>query len=119
MRKKVMHKIGLIIAVTCLAINNVHAALPKTNNVPGGVINVALGKINNPRPKAFFNHHRVIIVPNHKKWTAVVGIPLAAKPGIAYLIVKTHNGTKRITLKIKPKFYKKSYLLVFGESKKS
>jgi murein DD-endopeptidase MepM/ murein hydrolase activator NlpD len=112
MRKEVIHKICLIIAITYLAITSVYAALPKTSNVPGGVINVALGKINSPRPKAFFNHHRVIIVPNHKKWTAVVGIPLATKPGTAYLIVKTTNGTKRITLTIKPKFYRKNYITI-------
>jgi murein DD-endopeptidase MepM/ murein hydrolase activator NlpD len=67
--------------------------------VPGGV---ALVPLAGGKPgEARFNGERVLVRPGGKGWVAVVGIPLSAKPGSAFLEV---DG-KRIAFALRPAHY--------------
>ncbi len=114
MRCLIIHRIKIYLTIIFICLNTgiVYAALPETSNVPGGVVNVTLGKTNTEKPKAFFNHHRVVVVPEHKKWIAVVGIPIKTKPGISYLNVKEAKYEKKIPIKVAPKLYRKDYITI-------
>ena len=61
------------------------APLPHAEPVPGGVAIVPLGPDSGKMPRATFNGDRVIVLKDERKWLAVVGIPLEARPG-AYSI---------------------------------
>jgi murein DD-endopeptidase MepM/ murein hydrolase activator NlpD len=60
--------------------------LPQPRQVPGGVAVLALGP--SPQaPRVSFNGTPVLVIGDADRWTAVVGIALAAKPGRATLVV--------------------------------
>ena len=64
--------------------------LPEQRLVPGGVAILALGP-SPQRPSAEFGDKPVLVVGDANGWTAVVGIPLGAKPGPASVSVRRAN----------------------------
>jgi murein DD-endopeptidase MepM/ murein hydrolase activator NlpD len=85
-------------------------ALPRAEPVPGGVAELRLS--GNERPRASYDGHRVMVVGRPGEWTAVVGIPLDAKPGpqkltlgsgttVLFHVAAKHYAEQRITLKNK------------------
>jgi murein DD-endopeptidase MepM/ murein hydrolase activator NlpD len=65
--------------------------LPQQRLVPGGVATLSLGP-SEQRPSARFGDRPVLVVGDANGWTAVVGIPLSAKPGPASVSVRRGNG---------------------------
>jgi murein DD-endopeptidase MepM/ murein hydrolase activator NlpD len=57
------------------------SALPRAAAVPGGVVILDLGPVASDPPQVFFNDHRVLVLEHSARWSAVVGVPLATKPG--------------------------------------
>ena len=57
------------------------SALPRAAAVPGGVVILDLGPVASDPPQVFFNDHRVLVLEHSARWRAVVGVPLATKPG--------------------------------------
>lgn len=74
----------------CLILKPALAAnlYPHAEPVPGGVAIIPLNAITEPAPSAWYNAQRVLIRENGTHWEAVVGIPLATRPGIQRLKVK-------------------------------
>jgi murein DD-endopeptidase MepM/ murein hydrolase activator NlpD len=70
--------------------------LPQQRRVPGGVAMVSLGSAPT-QPTARYGDLPALVVGSRGEWTAVVGIPLAAKPGPAALHVK-HDGAAEARL---------------------
>jgi len=67
-----------------------HAAatdLPRANAVPGGVAIVDLGAWPE-RPSAFAGAIPLLVAGDAQGWKALVGIPLAAKPGFEAIVVR-------------------------------
>ncbi|MBE7521015.1 MAG: peptidoglycan DD-metalloendopeptidase family protein [Burkholderiales bacterium] len=60
--------------------------LPREHAVPGGIATVALGA-GASRPIARAGDIPLLVVGDARGWTALVGIPLAAKPGNASIVV--------------------------------
>lgn len=58
------------------------AALPRAEAVPGGVALFDLGPASNARPEVNYNGRRVAVVEDAGRWVALVGIALAAAPGM-------------------------------------
>jgi len=83
-------------------------ALPKHQPVPGGVAIIDLGPSSEPRPTVHYSNKRVLVVESDKQWRAVVGIPLAAKPGSHQL--KASSGS--VPFNVEAKDYEKQYLTV-------
>jgi murein DD-endopeptidase MepM/ murein hydrolase activator NlpD len=62
--------------------------MPQTLAVPGGVVTLQVDAAPGTAPLVTFNGERVMVVRGDEHWIAVVGVPLAAKPGPAQILVK-------------------------------
>src|SRR5687767_235766 len=85
--------------------------LPKESRVPGGIALVPVPGAD-IAPTVIFNTHRVVVVRKDDQWLAVVGIPLAEKPGELKLKVSTPNGTTEVPFSIKDKGYRTQNITV-------
>jgi murein DD-endopeptidase MepM/ murein hydrolase activator NlpD len=100
-----------------LALPAAHAAQAETSwpgalAVPGGVARIALGA-SPVRPQAFADSVPLLVVGDAAGWTAVVGIPLAAKPGNSSITVRAAGGGERpVAYTIKAKQYQEQRLSV-------
>jgi len=91
------------------------AELPKESRVPGGIALVPVpggGPENNIAPTVIYNTHRVAVVRNDDQWLAVVGIPLAEKPGERKLKVSTPSGTTEVPFRVADKNYRTQHLTI-------
>ena len=90
------------ILIGLLAAGLAHAAsdLPRDRAVPGGVALVPLGAAPGP-PTARAGGVPLLVTGDAQHWVALVGIPLAAKPGTATLVVQRpgqREETRRYTI---------------------
>jgi len=85
----VKYLLTLLLACTSSVL---HAApLPQAEPVPGGVAVVPLGPDSGRAPRATFDGDRVMVLKDERRWLAVVGIPLDAKPGTYAVRVKNRS----------------------------
>ena len=85
---------------------------PHASQVPGGVARLSLGP-NAKRPTAFSGDVPLLVLGDAIEWTALVGIPLAATPGDASIVVRPENGAeKQIAYTVEPKQYREQRLTV-------
>lgn len=94
----------LLLATTCGRL--VASNLPEHSPVPGGiaVIQLPIQPLpNTPPPAAYYRDTRVILAADDQQvWHAIIGIPLAAKPGTHQLIL---DQGKKIAFTVQPKTY--------------
>jgi len=77
------------------------AALPPhTAAVPGGVTVIDLGPAGGEPPVLRYREQRVMVQQDNGRWKAVVGIPLAAKPGTHHL-ARADGGILSFTVQAK------------------
>ena len=89
---------------------------PLASEVPGGVVHVPLGPAT-ARPTALSDDARLLVVGSPAGWTALIGIPLAAGPGTAQILVEDADGTWRtLAYRIEPKAYPQQRLNVAPRS---
>ena len=85
---------------------------PNASLVPGGVALLSLGPAAK-RPAAYAGDVPLLVLGDAFDWVALVGIPLAAKPGKASIDVQTGGGNKRqISYTIEAKKYAEQRLNV-------
>ncbi|WP_213959684.1 M23 family metallopeptidase [Variovorax sp. dw_954] len=79
---------------------------PRASQVPGGIARLSLGPAEQ-RPVAHDGDVPLLVVGDSIEWTAVVGIPLAARPGEANISVLRAKGgaSREISYTIAPKQY--------------
>ena len=87
------------------------AELPKESRVPGGIALVPVPG-SDIAPTVIFNTHRVAVIRRDDQWVAVVGIPLAEKPGELKLKVSTPGGTTEVPFRITDKSYRTQHLTI-------
>jgi murein DD-endopeptidase MepM/ murein hydrolase activator NlpD len=75
---------GLALAA---AVSPSQGDLPLTAPVPGGVAIVCVGRAPSPAPQVVFDGQRVLVARVGDVWHAVVGLPLALRPGAHELSV--------------------------------
>jgi hypothetical protein len=75
---------GLALAA---AVSASQGDLPLTAPVPGGVAIVCVGRAPGPAPQVVFDGQRVLVARIGDVWQAVVGLPLALRPGAHELSV--------------------------------
>lgn len=92
------------------------AELPTESRVPGGIAFVPVpgGEL---APTVIFNTHRVAVMRRDDQWVAVVGIPLAEKPGELKIKVSTPQGTTEVPFLITDKKYRTQYLTIKDQRK--
>jgi murein DD-endopeptidase MepM/ murein hydrolase activator NlpD len=84
---------------------------PQDLRVPGGVARLALGPAA-VRPVAFAGDVPVLVLGDGIAWTAIVGIPLAAALGPAFISVPTEDGTRQVAYTVEAKPYREQRLKV-------
>ncbi|NMM05188.1 M23 family metallopeptidase [Polaromonas sp.] len=85
---------------------------PNAAQVPGGIARLSLGP-SAARPVAHAGEAPLLVLGDVIEWTALVGIPLAAKPGEASIAVQTAQGGQRqIPYTVAPKRYLEQRLKV-------
>ncbi len=89
---------------------NLAYALPVHSPVPGGVAVVNLGPAVPPKPEVTFADQRVLVIANAGRWTALIGIPLTAKPGRQTIQVRRAERWQTLKLEIKPKDYPTQFI---------
>lgn len=91
--------------------------VPRVDAVPGGIAVIPLDAPDGAAPTVTYHAKRVMVVRDHKRWEAVVGVPLRTTPGTQRLQVRSgarryavdfevrdkHYATEHITLKDKRK----------------
>ncbi len=68
------------------------AALPRQSAVPGGVALLPVGNSTAPAPVVTFGGKRVLTIADGTQWIAVLGLPLATKPGKVTVDVQVLSG---------------------------
>src|SRR5258708_3355309 len=69
------------------AVSAAQGDLPLAAPVPGGVAIVCVGRAPGPAPQVVFDGQRVLVARVGDVWQAVVGLPLALRPGAHVLSV--------------------------------
>ncbi|MBC7683048.1 MAG: peptidoglycan DD-metalloendopeptidase family protein [Ferruginibacter sp.] len=88
------------------------AVWPHDLQVPGGVARLSLGPAT-VRPMAFAGDIPLLVLGDAIEWTAIVGIPLAAALGPAFIRVQTADGgTRPLAYTVGPKQYREQRLKV-------
>jgi murein DD-endopeptidase MepM/ murein hydrolase activator NlpD len=102
-----------LLAMTCLATSDAQA-LPRESRVPGGVAYVTVpgGK---EAPAVEYDGHRAAVIKRDDRWVAIVGIPLAAKPGRQTLRVQSSDGPLEVGFEILDKHYRTQKLTIKNE----
>lgn len=85
--------------------------LPENHPVPGGIAVIEL-KGHGDIANATFNHKPVMLVTDDKGTpAALVGLPLATKPGEHKLVIRDSDGkTRNITFRVTGREYEKQYI---------
>jgi murein DD-endopeptidase MepM/ murein hydrolase activator NlpD len=78
--------------------------------VPGGVAIVCVGRAPAPAPEVTFEGQRVLVARVGDAWQAVVGLPLAIKPGGHELAVVQGEKTERKPFRVGKRDYDKQYV---------
>jgi murein DD-endopeptidase MepM/ murein hydrolase activator NlpD len=86
---------------------------PRALPVPGGVARLSLG-VAAARPTARDGDVPLLVLGNPVGWAVLVGIPLAARPGVAHISVRQAEGSvsRDIAYAIAPKRYSEQRLTV-------
>lgn len=87
------------------------ADLPFAAPVPGGVAIVCVGRAPAPAPEVTFDGQRVLVARVGDAWQAVVGLPLALKPGAHELAVGEGDKPERtVSFRVGSREYDKQYV---------
>lgn len=85
--------------------------LPRESRVPGGIAIVEVPGDAAP-PRVLFGDYQTATVKRGDKWVAIVGIPLATKPGAQSLKVFTGNGKHEVAFNVVDKQYRTQKLTI-------
>lgn len=87
------------------------ADLPLAAQVPGGIAIVCVGRAADPAPQVTFEGQRVLVARVGEAWGAVVGLPLALKPGSHEIAVVQGEKTERtIAFQVGRREYDRQYV---------
>jgi len=96
-----------------------HAGLPQASAVPGGIAVVPLGSVTAgaDKPQTWFNDQHVLVTADHGQWYAVVGLPLATKPGAHELTVRIDGKAKALRFEVGTKDYPEQHITLKDKGK--
>ena len=92
-------------------------ALPQQLPVPGGVIILPLETGGNVAPEVSYEQRQVMVIKQDSQWQAVVGIPLAAKPGNHKVLVDDQGALSSIVFEVRNKSYPTQHVNVPDDRK--
>ncbi len=102
----------LLCAMLALAASTTFAAaLPRESRVPGGIAIVTVpGGAGAPR--VLYGEYQAAVIRRDDEWVAIVGIPLATKPGVRKLQVFTGTGKSEVSFDVADKQYRTQKLTI-------
>lgn len=101
---------GLAFAATAAL---AQAGLPLVASVPGGVVIVCVGRAPAPAPQVTFEGQRVLVARVGDAWQAVVGLPLALKPGAHELsVLEGEKPTRTIPFRVGRRDYETQHVTI-------
>jgi murein DD-endopeptidase MepM/ murein hydrolase activator NlpD len=87
--------------------------LPANSPVPGGIALVPLPADVEPEPQVKYGSNRVMVLQYNQQWLAVVGLPLATKPGRHFLRIEHPSGKSRsVAFQVEDKTYKTQHITI-------
>ncbi len=97
--------------LACLiAIGNAAAfELPRELAAPGGVVLLPIAHDGTQEPPVFYDEQRVMVLRTSAGWTAVVGIPLDAKPGRHEIEVRSGK-VERLAFEVHDREYETQHI---------
>lgn len=84
---------------------------PNESRVPGGIARLSLGPAAQ-RPKVTAGGLPVMVVGDPIEWTAIVGIPLSAAPGLHHVQADAGEGPQKLEYRVRDKRYQQQQLKV-------
>ena len=88
--------------------------LPQELRAPGGIAFVEVPG-GDKAPEVTFQGRRTAVIRHNDRWTAVVGIPLAASVGRQVITVRTVSGPQEVPFQVKNKQYRTQQLTIKNE----
>jgi murein DD-endopeptidase MepM/ murein hydrolase activator NlpD len=87
------------------------AQLPQAEPVPGGVAVIAIASAAEPAPQAWFDGRRVLVFRDEDAWHAVVGLPLALRPGAHQISAgESQEAARAVRFDVRAKHYEPQHL---------
>src|SRR6266508_1108417 len=87
--------------------------LPLTASVPGGVAIVCVGRAPGPAPRVVFDGQRVLVARVGDVWHAVIGLPLALRPGAHELsVLDGETSARAIRFDVAKRDYEAQHLVL-------
>ena len=110
-----MHRFRILLVLALgpalAGLTSTEANLPPAAPVPGGVAIVCVGRAPAPAPEVTFEGQRVLVARVGDAWQAVVGLPLALKPGAHELAVLESDKPERtVPFRVGSREYDKQYV---------
>lgn len=90
----------------------VHGDGPRTLAVPGGIVSIPVGDVQQPRPRVMMDGKRVLVARAANQWVAYVGMPLGAAPGEHALTITESDSNFTLRFSIDDKDYPAQHLTV-------
>lgn len=105
-RRQIVRAIATLILLPAWQLACALPLLPQVSVVPGGVLSVPIDAPQNQPPVVTFEGNRTMVLKAEQGWLAIVGLPLSAASGSAYVVVRSDNATeKRIPFEVSNKQY--------------
>ena len=106
-------KTSLVGVFSLLLVSTVWAAsLPRESAVPVGVVIIALGQQQQPKPRVSFQQKPVMVITANGQWQAVLGIPLDASPGSHRVEVSRGAELSTALFEVTDKHYPTQYITI-------
>jgi murein DD-endopeptidase MepM/ murein hydrolase activator NlpD len=91
--------------------------LPRESRVPGGIALVEIPGGSEQAPTVLIDTRRAAVIRHENRWLAIVGIPLATKPGAHTLRVTTAGKTTEVPFQVTDKQYRTQSLTIKDDRK--
>ncbi|HKS56365.1 MAG TPA: peptidoglycan DD-metalloendopeptidase family protein [Steroidobacteraceae bacterium] len=91
--------------------------LPRESRVPGGIALVEIPGGSELTPTVLIDTRRAAVIRHDDRWLAIVGIPLATKPGAQTLRVTTGAKTVEVPFQVTDKQYRTQSLTIKDDRK--
>ncbi|HNC19135.1 MAG TPA: peptidoglycan DD-metalloendopeptidase family protein [Accumulibacter sp.] len=95
------------------------AGLPKSSNVPGGIVRVPLAPWSEsaPPPQAWLDEQRVLVMAEGGQWVALVGLSLDRQPGTYHLRIEGAPEKRQASFVIHAKHYPAQHITLQDSGK--
>ncbi len=117
---KLFRSLSLILLLTITTVGFA-SSFPHADAVPGGIVMLPIDSNSDKAPTVTFKGHRVMVLKgdkNYAAWTAVIGVPLWAKPGQhAVDITEANHKTTQRAFTVKAKKYQEQHLIIKNKRK--